>query len=672
MEIKLNENDILYTRLIDLKDGWVVITYQPDDAQKLSKAKPQQDLSDINLQVDLPPDIRTKFVLIIKKVDKSLFNNTPDQIKHEIYRSATFTQNKISEIVPLPQFDMLKIRLTTIDVADKLKTQGFRLFRCSVAPWQIENERHTKLAQCMICYSYDHTRGNCNQTTTICSECASTTHRWDACPGDFKKCALCLGPHRTFSNTCPRRKDAVKRANEMVARKAEEKAMKPYTTILEQHTTKTIDATKKSFAEAVAASTKNTTTTVQDAVYRGVEKANKPTQIFLGNIYNTTAALGYIHAHFMNCNQPGTFMQHLNNWLRHNQLPEVLALPPDMPGLAAFGLVPAANYTAGENSILSAPVAAQAMEPMEHAQLPQRKRQLTTSPNAARQDHSAEDPQPQAKRNTTTLTKNRYTLLAEREDTSTAISSTDEEYMTDGATALSSTSKKLKRKTSNPKKKPQKPTSKPPPASSEDDASSKKSTKSTRPKVPPPVPKKPARKTPQTTPAPSEDETFKLPKPHHQARAPTPTPANTPAPSEDETHSTKPSQQTQQTQPAQQAEPPKPKTPPPRNRPPKTEAEKKIDLKLHSLNPYQYRGADKKTVMELMVRGKVKWTVAVGTTADELAAALQSGELEPSIRNFVKTTPEEYHEIGIRTFPREFIPDKWKEEIWATDELPSA
>ncbi|MEL7521344.1 MAG: hypothetical protein AAGJ80_06955, partial [Cyanobacteria bacterium J06553_1] len=440
------------------------------------------------------------------------------------------TKDQISDVLPLPQFDMLKIRFTTIAIADKLKTQGLRLFRCSVAPWQVENERHTKLAQCMICYSYEHTRGNCNQSATICSECAATTHRWDKCDATFKKCALCLGPHRTFSNTCPNRKDAVKRANEMVTRKAEEKAMKPYTTMLEQHTTKTIDATKKSFAEAVAASTRNTTTTVQDAVHRGVEKANKPTQIFLGNVQNTTAALGYIHAHLMNCVQPGSFMQHLNNWLRHNQLPEILALPPDMPGLAAFGLVPSANFAAGAYSIPStpsAPTAAQLHpEPMEDAQMTQRKRQLTTSPNAtANQASGADNAQPQAKRN---ATGSRFSLLPVNVDISNAPSSTDEEYVTDTSTAQSPTRRRLKKKTSNLKKKPLKPTQKP--ANSDDDSSS---ARSTRPKAAPPVPKKPARKTPQTTPAPSGDEAaFKQPDPNW--RAPTPTPNNTPVPSGDE------------------------------------------------------------------------------------------------------------------------------------------
>ena len=192
----------------------------------------------------------------------------------------------------------IKIEFDSISMADKAVRHGILLFGISIAPYQIDKERYTKINYCMKCYAIKyHSTRQCPKPIRYkaCSECSSNSHTWTWCNNEEKKCLNCEGAHRTLAYKCPKRKEAVKQKEE------QEKGKR--------------NATYSQAAASASTSTPNHLTMPNNIVSN-----NQTSKMFLC----------LIHAHTMNAAQSGCFQQTLLDLLNLNKLPSVV-LPNNPP-----------------------------------------------------------------------------------------------------------------------------------------------------------------------------------------------------------------------------------------------------------------------------------------------------------------------------------------------------
>ena len=171
----------------------------------------------------------------------------------------------------------------------------------------MESENYVLVRQCMVCYSYDHCRSDCQVKTQRWPGCASTNHVWHQCTATLKKCVQCGGPHRTFSSPCPTRKEGRPRSQQHWKRGREmwrKRLTKP--TLPSSNTPPgrlwSVEATKAAVKDAAVAMTKT-------------ERHKQPYHIHLGTESNTIIALAYVHAQMTNLAQPDTFHRALKDFV---------------------------------------------------------------------------------------------------------------------------------------------------------------------------------------------------------------------------------------------------------------------------------------------------------------------------------------------------------------------
>ena len=96
-----------------------------------------------------------------KRDPKKTLEEDEEAIKEEFMRDAPYTRNKIDEIYKMKQHSIIKVKFNDIDVAERVKKEGVKLFYCTNIPENIEFERYIPVTQCMKCYSYEHTKNKC-------------------------------------------------------------------------------------------------------------------------------------------------------------------------------------------------------------------------------------------------------------------------------------------------------------------------------------------------------------------------------------------------------------------------------------------------------------------------------------------------------------------------------
>ena len=118
----LRRNNISILRLIDQKDGWVIVTQSAKDVQQIaSNQQIKEELSRQELEVILPNNLKCKYQLVIKKIDYTVLEYSEEQIKEEITRNEPITRNQIESIYIMHDHNIIKLKLKSLTVADKLK-----------------------------------------------------------------------------------------------------------------------------------------------------------------------------------------------------------------------------------------------------------------------------------------------------------------------------------------------------------------------------------------------------------------------------------------------------------------------------------------------------------------------------------------------------------------------
>ena len=94
----LQQEDIYYTRLAELKDGWVVFTARREDEATIFAPRARKLLEENGFTPLMPPQLRAQLTLVLKKLDWSVFLEMGKLIQDEIAYRIPYAAGKIKEI----------------------------------------------------------------------------------------------------------------------------------------------------------------------------------------------------------------------------------------------------------------------------------------------------------------------------------------------------------------------------------------------------------------------------------------------------------------------------------------------------------------------------------------------------------------------------------------------
>ncbi len=282
----LSNNDIYVTKLIPVSDGYVIITSNDEDLDKVFQQKTTSELNENDFYPLIPPELRAKRSVIVFNVDPHIFNNEEQEIQDELQEHNEWVKNNLSSIYKFPNSKTLKITFSQAATALKALDTGLKMFQMSIPKHRIQQEKFYQLQTCFRCYAIeDHHTNACplDKDYKVCSECADQDHSWKDCKNTKKKCINCKGDHRTLSMTCPMRKTAIKEKREM-----------------------------NKNTNTYAGAAKNTASTQSFSAHTNIDK-----DLHL-KIYSCM-----LHAHIMNISEPGCFEAELNATFTANNLPTI-------------------------------------------------------------------------------------------------------------------------------------------------------------------------------------------------------------------------------------------------------------------------------------------------------------------------------------------------------------
>ena len=203
----LCKSKVKYSRII--LRGMIYDVYCNDycDADNIFSDTCIASLENFSFFPIMPPELKSKRCVIIKRLDSFIFDHTEDQILEELN-----SKNNALEAVSLMKFPnsrTIKVNYKNQKMVDNCMEKGVKLFFYHVSPSDIKKDNFIKILTCFKCYKIDdHLKHNCpnEDSFRVCSECSSSDHTYTNCTSVTKKCINCEGAHSTLAYRCPMRK----------------------------------------------------------------------------------------------------------------------------------------------------------------------------------------------------------------------------------------------------------------------------------------------------------------------------------------------------------------------------------------------------------------------------------------------------------------------------------
>ena len=288
--LQLLAQTVKVTRLIPTNDAVIVLTASDNDTDAVFQEDLLKTLSSKGFSAILPPELKAQRTVICLRLDDLVYQYDAPEIKNEAERVQTWA--RIQEVYKFPKSNTVKFTFQSSEMARKAREEGLRLFSISISPHQIKEEKYIELLSCNKCYaieSHSTKQCPCPQDYIICSECTSREHTFRECTATEKSCLHCGQAHSCKVMRCPARKKAMQEKEERLRQVKNN----PPTT----------------YAQATATPSPDTS---------GL---------------NLTGLVCVLHAHMVNCADPGSFQTTLSESLALNGLPDV-KLPPNPPSQA--------------------------------------------------------------------------------------------------------------------------------------------------------------------------------------------------------------------------------------------------------------------------------------------------------------------------------------------------
>ena len=205
----LAEFDIHPHKIHEANKAYFVIVTQ-DETERILKEDVVRKLKELNMEVTTPLDYNSSKTVIIKRLDPIIDEYDAEEIKQSIER--TNNNIEVEEVFVFPTTSkIMKVRLGTSAMAQKVLLNGLLVLNQRVKPNQVEKEIFVMIAPCTNCYQYDHVTSRCPQEKMIlCAFCGSEGHKQKDCKKKTPMCLNCGEQHRTLAAACSVRKELIK------------------------------------------------------------------------------------------------------------------------------------------------------------------------------------------------------------------------------------------------------------------------------------------------------------------------------------------------------------------------------------------------------------------------------------------------------------------------------
>ena len=205
----LSKNDIYATKILPAPDGFVVVTENEAELDRIFNNTTDKELINNQFTPLIPPELKAHRSVLIFRIDDHIYNNNEESILQELQE-----QNQwITGIASVSKFTRgrgLKITFTDTIVAKKAQEKGLLLYSMRIPSYNIIQDRYLSINTCLRCYKLeDHYTANCPKTRDykICSDCSEEGHTWKECDGRPKRCINCEGNHSTMVMGCKKKKE---------------------------------------------------------------------------------------------------------------------------------------------------------------------------------------------------------------------------------------------------------------------------------------------------------------------------------------------------------------------------------------------------------------------------------------------------------------------------------
>ena len=158
----------------------------------------------------LPPDLKAKRSVILRRRDYQTLNKKEEDIKFEIEK-----QNACIRVKDIFKYDNSKNIKVTFEkhMVSQVLTKGLLLFNLFHPAHNICREIFVDILTCFKCFQLeDHPTSACPKSKeyNICSPCASQEHTHRECISSIRNCINCKeegNDHSTLAMSCPFRKN---------------------------------------------------------------------------------------------------------------------------------------------------------------------------------------------------------------------------------------------------------------------------------------------------------------------------------------------------------------------------------------------------------------------------------------------------------------------------------
>lgn len=206
-----SSNGIKITKLLDVDDGYMLWCASVDDLDKLFDRKIQTVFCALSVKCVVPPQLRAKRSVIIRRIDSLIYDHTEDEIITEIKNKNSWAD--VVDIYKFPNSRTLKIQFISSSIAERCIASGLSMFYLHVGGNDMSADEFIPVLTCYRCYSLeDHITSKCpkDESFRVCSVCACIDHTWRDCKSLIKKCLNCGGNHNALSMQCPHRRAVIK------------------------------------------------------------------------------------------------------------------------------------------------------------------------------------------------------------------------------------------------------------------------------------------------------------------------------------------------------------------------------------------------------------------------------------------------------------------------------
>ena len=110
----LSQNLIYATKIITLNDGFVVLTRNDEDLDKIFQGTCQDEIKKANFTPTLPPEIRARRTIIILNVYDTIKDHTEKEIEEELIKENNWIIKGIDNIFKFPKSNNENLLLLNI------------------------------------------------------------------------------------------------------------------------------------------------------------------------------------------------------------------------------------------------------------------------------------------------------------------------------------------------------------------------------------------------------------------------------------------------------------------------------------------------------------------------------------------------------------------------------